>query len=128
MSVNVKNSLISFYYLLEIIKLRKVSYNIDKNLTSANNIIKEYNRIIGPYKDKYKEQMEEQKKRTKSMVIPPIKINYEKFAKSMDISIDLIRGKPLKELISIMKKIIAKRKEKEIAEKKTTVIKPVVKL
>ena len=128
MSVNVKNSLISFYYLLEIIKLRKVSYNIDKNLTSANSIIKEYNRIIGPYKDKYEEQMEEQRKRTKSMVIPPIKINYEKFAKSMNINIDLIRGKPLKELISIMKKTIAKRKEKEIAEKKTTVIKPVVKL
>ena len=73
MDTSVKSTLISFYYLLEIIKLRIVSYNIDNNLKEANNIIKKYNNIIKPYISLYNKNMKEQEKKAKSINIKPLK-------------------------------------------------------
>lgn len=128
MDSNVKSTLISFYYLLEIIKLRIVSYNIDNKLTEANNTIKHYNNIIKPYISLYKKSMEEQERKTKSLIVGPISIDYKKFAIAMDIDYDDIKDKSVNELITIMKKIIAKKKQRNITKNEQDVIKSIVKL
>jgi len=125
--ISTKNTLISFYYLLEIIKLRKISNNLDNNLKSANNIIKRYNNVIKPYIKLYNEQLEEQDKKSKVMKIKPIPINYEKLAKSLNIDINLIINKPLSAVFGIVSKIYNKRKERKI-NNNSDYVKPIVKI
>ena len=127
MDTSVKNTLISFYYLLEIIKLRKVSVNIDMNLTKANNLIKHYNNVIKPYIPLYNKSMKEQEKKSLSLKLKPLSFNYKKFAEAMNLNYDDIKDKSVNELIAIMTKTFAKRKQRKIADKKQGVIKPIVK-
>ena len=128
MNSNVKSTLISFYYLLEIIKLRITSYNIDKKLIQANDTIKHYNFIIKPYISLYEKQLKEQEKRTETLSIEPITIDYKKFAIAMDIDYDEIKGKSINELIIMMKKILDKRGQRNITKNERDVVKPIVKL
>ena len=127
--ISTKNTLISFYYLLEIIKLRKITNNINNNLNNANNIINKYNNIIKPYIKLYNEELTKQNKKTKEMRIKPIYVNYEKISKSLNIDINLITDKPLSEVFRIISKIYNKHKERKISDiKNTKYIKPIVKL
>ena len=128
MDNSVKNTLISFYYLLEIIKLRIVSYNIDNKLTEANDTINKYNNIIKPYISLYEKSMKEQERKTMSLKIKPLVIDYKKFAIAMDVDYDEIKGKSTNELIIMMRNILSKRKQRNITNNEQNVIKPIVKI
>lgn len=128
MNIYNKIYLISFYYLLEIIKLRKKTYKIDKHLDKANNIIMKYNKIIKPYIKMYNESMNNPDYIVKKMVIKPIGIDYKKLAKSFKINYEEIKGLQIHEIFKIINKISIKKREKEILNKKTNYINSIVKL
>jgi len=126
----IKMYLISFYYLLEIIKLRESNYDSNMKLNKLNNIVTKYNNIITPYKAQYNKKMGQQEKKTKKVKMKPIGIDFRKICEKLEIDYDLMKNVPGNQIFQEISKIMKKRYQRKIDEKtkEINVVKPVVKI
>ena len=135
MNINIiKNNLISIYYLLEIIKIRKINLNYKNNIINLNNSIIKYNKLYETHKeyiDKYnKYQKEHQFEGIIKMDIGVKKINMN--TKNMIIYINEKTNIPINNIILLKQKQITNIYfyflDKEIEEHKKkihNIIKPI---
>lgn len=123
----IKFYLITFYYLIEIIKSREKLEDNNKIINKLNNIVKDYNRIIAPYKEHYNKILETQKSKTYSVGMKEIELNIKKLVEDkFNINWNDVKHYPPNEIFSKCIKIINKRHRSKLVNTKHNIIKPVV--
>jgi len=121
--------LITFYYLIEIVKLRNKVYDYNINLNKMNKIVDKYNIAIKPYMKIYNKNLNKQKEKTKEIYMKPIGINLERLCKEkFNINYDNFKHLPPNKIFIEIFKIIKKRRKDELLKNKIEISKPNIKL
>ena len=125
----IKAYLITYYYLLEIVKLRYKLLNYNDINYKLNNIIKKYNEIITPYMDIYNERLKKQDAKTHKVTMKPIGIDLKRLCEErLNIDYKEFENVPPNMIFAKIIDIIRKRKTENIINSKVEHTKPVVKL
>lgn len=127
MNIIVKINLISFYYLLEIIKLRKinVSYKMDINQMNVN--IKQYNKLL----DKHKEYFDNYKDIEADTFKAELKIQDSNFnvdyirnlSKMLNIKFESLINLNTLDLLKVIKWSITQKYKKSLEKETNKIVK-----
>ena len=123
----VKLNLISFYYLLEIIKLRKINVDYKYDINKTNSSIKQYNKLLKKHKKYFNEYKDEEAETFKAKLTiqnPSFNIDsIDKLAKSFNVKPEVLYQLSTKQLLNLIKISIINKYKKSLEKKTDTIVK-----
>jgi hypothetical protein len=125
----IKIYLITYYYLLEIIKLREKMHDFHNTTLELNSVINRYNKIISPYMEIYNKNIKKQKENTHVVKMKPIGLDLQRLCeKKLNINYDDIKHLPANQIFMKILQIIKKRNTEKILNSNIDKAKPIIKL